>query len=185
MGSPKALLVYKGCTFLERIVDLVDRCPQIGDRLVVAGRHLHEISSASGSVPVVFNPDYALGMTTSFQTGISALPKATEGVIVFLVDHPAVSSQTVSTLLRHAGSADIVVPAYRGRRGHPVFFSNRVMAEIMRLRRDQGVNTLVRSDPARVREIQVEDPGILCDIDTPEDLERLLEGEWHTPPDGG
>lgn len=172
MGSPKALLRFEGETFVERILRVVDES-QIGPRVVVAGEHLAEIRVVLGDVPVVFNPDYESGMTTSFQAGIRALPEDVEGVVVFLVDHPLVSSDTVRALLGHRQAARVVVPVYRGRRGHPVYFSREFMSRILAVGPEVGVNTLVRSENDRVVEVPLQDPGVLVDVDTPEDFRRL------------
>jgi molybdenum cofactor cytidylyltransferase len=172
MGSPKALLRLGGRTFLERILGVVDEC-SISHRVVVVGGNASEIISHAPSVPVVHNPDYAAGMTTSFQAGIRALPPGVEGVVVFLVDHPLVSASTVRALLGQRGRGDVLVPVHGGRRGHPVFFSRKFTDEIMALGPDVGVNALIRSRPESVVEVPVQDSGILTDVDTPGDFGRL------------
>jgi molybdenum cofactor cytidylyltransferase len=68
-----------------------------------------------------------------------------------------------------------VLPFYDGHRGHPVFFASDVFGEILGLRPDQGLNTVVRRTPGRVIEVPVVDAGVLRDIDTPEEFENLLQ----------
>lgn len=171
-GEPKALLSYQGLTFLEHILRSMEGA-EIGYRVVVAGRHFDEIA-ADATVPVVFNPDYETGMTTSFQVGIRSLPGEVDAALIFLVDHPAVSGSTVQALVAHRGRGDVVVPVRRGRRGHPVLFSRRFLDEVLKLPPGVGVNTCVRAQGDRVVEVTVDDPGILTDVDTPEDFRRLI-----------
>lgn len=175
MGSPKALLRYEGCTFLERILHTLEGV-SVDYRLVVAGRHAAEISECVPSVRVVFNPDYERGMTTSFQAGIRALPEGVHGTLVCLVDHPLVRPETVEALIRREGQGEVIVPRFQGRRGHPILISPAFMAEVEGLSPDRGVNELVRVLGAGIVEVEVLDPGILADIDTREDYRRLVEG---------
>lgn len=172
MGFPKALARLGNRTFLERIVACIGEAG-IGEWRVVAGRHAEEIASRVAPERLVINPDYAGGMTTSFQAGIRSLPPGVSRLAVFLVDHPLVSASTVRRLLGRAGEGDVLVPTYRGRRGHPVVFSAAFMAEILDLSPERGVRSLIRERGRGVVEVPVEDPGILTDVDTPGELRKI------------
>jgi molybdenum cofactor cytidylyltransferase len=113
-------------------------------------------------------------MSTSIQAGIRALPAGAAGAVLFLVDHPLIQATTIEKLLEHFGSGGIVVPAYQGRRGHPVLFSADVLREILDLEPGKGANTVVWKNSARVTEVAVDDSGIVRDIDTPEDFAALI-----------
>jgi molybdenum cofactor cytidylyltransferase len=172
MGRPKALLPFRGTTFLENILDAIARSP-IRNPIVVVGHHRKEIASRINIPNLVFNPDYEQGMVTSFQTGIRALPPHSAGAILFLVDHPIVGPATINVLLTNFAASRIIIPVFNGRRGHPVLFSAEVLQEILALPASQGANIVVRKDPSRIIEVPVDAPGILVDIDTPEDFDRL------------
>jgi molybdenum cofactor cytidylyltransferase len=68
-----------------------------------------------------------------------------------------------------------VLPTFEGRRGHPVLFSSEVVEEILALPPSLGANIVVRKNPARIVEVPVSSPGILVDIDTPGQFEKLRE----------
>jgi molybdenum cofactor cytidylyltransferase len=172
MGTPKALLSIYGRTFLENILDAISRST-IGQTLVVTGHHHEEIVRRVPLPHVVFNPDYEQGMITSFQKGIRALPPTAEGALLFLVDHPLVAPTTINSLIAHFAPTRIVLPVFEGRRGHPVLFARDVLQEILDLTASQGANIVVRKDPTRILEVPVGERGILVDVDTPEDFERL------------
>ena len=172
MGRPKALLPIAGRTFLENILDAISRS-SIQHTVVVAGHHREEIERCVPLVQTVFNANYEQGMVTSLQTGIRALPAAAAGALLFLVDHPLVESATVEALIAHFAPNRIVLPVFAGRRGHPVLFSSEVLTEILELPEGQGANIVVKRDPKRVLEVPVDTPGILVDVDTPEDFEKL------------
>jgi molybdenum cofactor cytidylyltransferase len=173
MGRPKALLQFKGRTFLEHILAAIGDAG-ITTTSIVVGHHRQEITSALQLPSAVFNSDYEKGMSTSVQTGVRALPAGVSGAGVFLVDHPLIDAETIAALYARLEPGRIVLPVCAGRRGHPVFFSSDLFGEILALRADQGLNVVVRSDPRRVTEVAVSNAGILRDIDTPEEFENLL-----------
>jgi molybdenum cofactor cytidylyltransferase len=173
MGSPKALLRFKGRTFLEHILAAIQDAG-IERTAIVVGHHRNEIGGAFPGLSLVFNPDYEQGMSTSVKAGLRALPGGIEGAGVFLVDHPLIDASTIRLLADRVRPGLIVLPSHDGRRGHPVFFSADLFGEILRLGPDEGLNTVVRRDPGRVITLAVPNPGVLADIDTPEQFEILL-----------
>jgi molybdenum cofactor cytidylyltransferase len=174
MGRPKALLPFRGRTFLGSILNAISQT-SIEDTLVVLGHHRDEIERGVSLPSVVFNPDYEQGMITSFQAGIRALSWDASGAFLFLVDHPVVEPATIEAMIMHLAPNRIVLPTFEGHRGHPVLFSSEVLEEILALPPTQGANIVVRKDPARIVEVPVSTPGILVDIDTPEQFEKLRE----------
>ena len=172
MGSPKALLPISGRTFLENVLDAISRT-SIEQTIVVVGHHQKEIEASLRLPSVVFNPDYEKGMITSFQAGIRALSWDASGAFLFLVDHPLVEAATIEAMIMNLAPNRIILPTFQGRRGHPVLFSADVLEEILALPSTEGANIVVRKDPGRVVEVPVNAPGILVDIDTPEQFEQL------------
>ena len=172
MGRPKALLPIQGRTFLENILDAISRT-SIEDTIVVLGHHRDQIERSVSLPSVVFNPDYERGMITSFQAGIRKLSWETAGAFLFLVDHPLVESTTIESMIMNLAPNRIVLPTFDRRRGHPVLFSSEVLEEILALGPSEGANIVVRKNPDRIIEVPVNAPGILVDIDTPEQFERL------------
>jgi molybdenum cofactor cytidylyltransferase len=116
-------------------------------------------------------------MITSFQAGIRALGPGLTAAFLFLVDHPLVEPSTIEALAAQAAPDRIVLPTFEGRRGHPVLFGSDVLAEILALPPSQGANVVVRRDTRRIVEVPVADAGVLVDIDTPEDFEKLRGAE--------
>jgi len=172
-GRPKALLEFKGRTFLEHILDAIETSG-ISRSVVVVGHHRKEITSALNLPFAVFNPNYEQGMSTSVQAGIRALPAGVAGAGIFLVDQPLIDADTINALRAELSPKHIVLPFHERRRGHPAFFASDIFEEILELGPDQGLNTVVRRDPSRITEVVVGNPGVLRDIDTPEEFENLL-----------
>jgi molybdenum cofactor cytidylyltransferase len=180
MGTDKATLTYRGRTFLEGIVQTLEEA-EIERIVVVLGHHAEEIQRKVkiGSAQVVLNPDYRSGQTSSLQAGLRALMADDPEAIVFcLVDHPAVSPETVSRLVatfRDCG-APVVIPTYQGRRGHPVLIGRQVFAELLELACDAGADSVVRRYRPATQFVEVEDEGVVVDVDDRESY-ALLTGK--------
>ncbi len=175
MGQPKALLEYRGQTFLGRILATIARS-SLQSPIVVLGHDRHAILDRVEIPQWIFNPNYEEGMTTSFQTGIRALSDDVTAAMLFLVDHPLIALLTIEKLQTHASAESIVLPIRNGRRGHPVLFGRDVLDEVLQLPSHRGANSVVGARPERVLGVKVDDPGILVDVDTPEEFRALDQG---------
>jgi len=173
MGSPKALLRYGGETFLDTLTALfAPRCVPV---IVVLGAHADQIhAAATGPATFVVNPDYRLGMTTSLQCGLRAVPSECDGVLFTLVDHPAASPATLDALLTPATQPLVRVPRYRAKRGHPIWFSRELISEFLALPSDGPARDVVARYVDRTEYLDLDDPGIVADIDNPEDYRALV-----------
>ncbi len=175
MGIPKALLAYRDETFLDRLVRLFRaRCSPV---IVVLGHEAEEIRArATGPAQFVVNANYRTGQTGSMQCGLRAVPAAADGVLFTLVDHPAVLPATLDRLLDGSAGALLRVPRYQGKRGHPVWFGARLIPEFLALPEDGAARDVVHRHAAETEFADLDDPGIVADIDDPEAY-RALTGE--------
>ena len=183
LGMHKALLKYRGRTFLETIVATL-REAGMKRILVVVGHRAEEIqgqlAGRLGGVEWVVNREYPRGQTSSLQAGLAALALGdvkvgVEAVVLCLVDHPAVSTETVRAVIRafQQSGASVVVPTYQSQRGHPVLISRARFAELANLSSDAGANTVIRKYRDRTLFAEVNDAGMLVDVDDPESYARL------------
>jgi len=121
---------------------------------------------------VVVCENAAEGMGTSLAAGVRAAAGA-DGWVIALADMPFLQPQTIRAIANAlAAGAAIAAPSYRGERGHPVGFARRFFAELAALRGDEGARELLKHYPGLLRLYDVDDPGILRDIDRPSDLTR-------------
>lgn len=177
MGTDKALLLYRGRTFLEHILATLHNAG-IEQLTVVLGHHADEIQLAAKltGTEVVVNQDYRRGQTSSLQAGLRALDRpAIQAVVLCLVDHPAVSTEVIRKLVAafEQSAAPVVIPTYQGQRGHPALISRALFAELMALSLSEGANTVVRKYRDSTHFVEVDDPGVLIDVDDPESFRRL------------
>ena len=176
MGYPKPLLRIGEESFIARTIALA---LGVASRLVIVlGAHAELIRGAIVREPritVVENPRYKFGQLSSLKIGLAeVIASGAAAVVVHLADHPLVAPATFRALVDGYGAAGkpIVVARYRGKRGHPVIFDRAVFAELMAAPEDQGARVVVNADPARVAYVDVDDPGVVLDLDTPADLAR-------------
>jgi molybdenum cofactor cytidylyltransferase len=175
MGKPKALLEAEGQSFLSSILGALSGG---GARpLLVVVRSMEDPVAAEGrraGASIVLNPDPSPGPVSSLQCGIRALADSVEALLFAPVDHPLFSPETVRSLIGAFAEtrAPLVVPAFEGWRGHPVLFGRSLFPELLEEDLPEGARTVVRRYlDARVQ-LEVDDPGILADIDTPEEYRK-------------
>ena len=178
MGQPKALLPIGGVPAIEVVLDTLRRA-EAAPIVVVLGRHTAETIAGAdlGEAEIVEHTGWAAGRTSSIQAGIAAVPPASRGIILALVDMPYVRASTIQTLadtFRALPGSEAVIPIYQDRRGHPILLSRRLFDKIAALGPDEPLRNLLRD--ARAVEVPVTDPGVLIDLDTPEDVRRAAAG---------
>lgn len=178
MGRPKALLPLRGQTFLAAVSNAF--LEAFEPVVVVLGHDADEIETKAGldeRVQVVRNPDYDRGMLSSLQCGIAALPREIKAAAFTLVDHPAVQAATLRALADHFRNcgAEVVLPRYQAERGHPVIIKRSILDELAALPADASPKAVLRARRTEASFLDVEDPGVVADIDTPQDYQRLLD----------
>ena len=178
MGSPKALLPYQGRPFLEHLLEIISR-PEIGVRRVVLGADAESIAKA---VPLkanemIINSQWEKGQLSSIQAAVRKLPAGTDGMLVFLIDHPLISSALVGELIAqfYKSKKSIVLPVYEGRRGHPVIFSASLYPELLRAPLETGARAVVWAHAAEVEEVPTNEEGCVLNLNDAETLNRAMD----------
>jgi molybdenum cofactor cytidylyltransferase len=173
MGSPKPLLEIGGRTFIESVCGRIWEAGA-GEVVVVLGAR-HELVEEKVDFPrekVAVNDDYLLGQLSSLKVGMEMLDGSSSHFLLALVDHPLVKTTTYRKLMRECGTHgdSIVIPVFRGRRGHPVVFPRPLYLQLLEAPLAIGARYVVQRNLDRIVEIDVDDGGILADIDTREDF---------------
>jgi len=181
MGRPKLLLPFRGDTILGSLVRAL-REGGISEIVLVTapGDETLQAWGAEAGVRVVINPDPERGMLSTILEGIAALGGAEalerrgEPLVVCPADLPALHPSTIRKVL--AEPSRLVVPSYQGQRGHPLVISPDLIPEIESLHLDIGLRELLDRHPEDLRVLEVDDPGAVRDVDTPEEYRSLIEG---------
>jgi molybdenum cofactor cytidylyltransferase len=176
MGSPKALLPYQGQSFLEHLLEITVH-EKIGARRVVLGADAEPIARAVQLQPaeVVLNKNWEQGQLTSIHAALRTLPHGTDGILLCLVDHPLISANLVDCLIAafYSSKSLIVVPAYEGRRGHPVIFSAVLYSELLAAPLEKGARSVVWAHANEIAEVQTDEQGCLLNLNDADGLAKL------------
>lgn len=168
VGTNKLILDVYGKTVIEQcILGMYDICSSI---IAVGGHRISDIEHILykySKVKLVYNEDYLSGMFSSIKKGIANIRK--DRFFLIPGDYPLINSKTYKDMM--AIDKDIIIPVYNGKRGHPLLMKSYLIDEILR---NSYYETL--RDFISVKEstfINIDDPGILIDIDTMEDYNRI------------
>jgi molybdenum cofactor cytidylyltransferase len=174
MGQPKALLPFRGGSFLSVLAEtLRAHCSPVCAVFGADAKRL--MSLAPPSVLAAENPGYAEGMLTSLQAGLRALGNLPDRALFTLVDHPAIAPATVRALLD--STAEIAIPKFHGKRGHPVVIRRPIAEEILAEPSTSKLNDLMDRHASEIHYLDLDDSGVIDDIDDPQAYRNLLHRE--------
>ena len=179
-GHPKQLLRLKDKYLIERVLDAALNS-RLGRVVLVLGFAHQKIQKALGKklrhakLQIEVNPHYQKGQGHSLQVGLSSVINTFPAVMFLLADQPLVDAATINCLLDKFWSADkdIGVPTFHGKRGNPSIFSQKFYQHIMKIKGDIGARQIINAHPERVLEIEIKNPLLFSDVDTPEDFEKI------------
>jgi molybdenum cofactor cytidylyltransferase len=181
MGTVKQMLPLAGKPVIRHCLDTII-ASGVEDIVVVLSSQAKETEEAIRHFPVtiVFNNDPSSEMAESVRIGLRSMRGVASGVLVCLSDQPLIRSDTLKVLIsRHGKAPDkIVVPIFKNRRGHPCLFPRRCAEEVF-----EGftLKEIMQKDRERVLSIEVQDEGILLDMDTEEDYKTVSRLMFESP----
>jgi glycerophosphoryl diester phosphodiesterase len=182
MGRPKLLLPFRGKPLVAWLVGSLRR-GGVGEVVLVTAPGDEELRAwaRQAGLAVAVNPTPERGMLSSIREGIAAAGGAAalaargETLVVSPADLPNLDAETVAILLQRMteAGAPLAVPIYRGKRGHPLAIAPALIPEIDTLDPDIGLKQLRDRHAAELLEVEVDDAGVVQDVDTPEDYRRV------------
>jgi len=187
MGRPKLALPLAGKSILECVLDAL-RQAGVTDVLVVVSPLGDAVSALAekGGAHVLRLADETPDMRATVIAGLEWLeqrfqPAADDAWLLLPADHPVLDPDAILALMRcrlaHPQQS-IFIPSFGGRRGHPALIGWQHVAALRCFPPGQGLNRFLREAGEQVRECPVRSPGVLLDLDTPEDYQRLLDGHF-------
>ena len=157
-----------GNTVLGETIFRVERA--VSEVRIITNANVYaSINGENGRLKVC--PEAHLGMGLTLAYGIK-LVQSGNACVVCLADMPFVKTTTYQALAKSLTASNIVVPVFDGKQGNPVGFGKRYFKNLMMLNGDSGGRSLLQTHADAIQRIEVDDPAILYDIDTPEDLEK-------------
>jgi molybdenum cofactor cytidylyltransferase len=176
MGSLKQLLPLGTSTIMGITLDNI-MASNADKVIVVVGAMAEETSKIASrpNVTVVNNPDYKLGMSTSLVKGIKHISQDAQLVMIALADQPLIKTETYNLLFNKAEASQkrIAVPVYQGQKGNPIILKHVYLQELKSLKGDVGGRELLLRHPDDILYVEVDDPGIITNINTPSSYEKI------------
>lgn len=175
MGTFKPLMPMGPETVIERVIGLFQKTG-LSDIIVVAGYEADRLLTVleRQGVRGVINPDWNRGMFSSVQAGVRHLGTACRAFFLMPADMPLVLPETIRVLLEafKQGGMDVYRPCYRGKRGHPPLISAVLIGPILTFTEPGGLRAFLARYRPYSADVACNDPGILVDLDAPEDLQK-------------
>lgn len=177
MGQPKQLRLLGDKPVIRHCIDTLVAAA-VGDIVAVvsiSGNGVREILSGLPATIAVNNIPGS-DMAESMRAGLRELKGSPSGILVCLSDHPLVSPETIRFIIQqHRKDPDaILIPVHQGKRGHPSLFP---MNSIRDLLAGPGITLrdVIKKNKHLVRAIDVDDEGVILDMDTEEDYFRITQ----------
>ena len=170
MGGPKLLLKWSRGTIIEKSVDTL-LASKINELIVVLGYQAQAILRRLGSrrLKAVINHQYRVGMSSSIQRGLGQVSPKSEAILIALADQPFVETDLIDLLIDiyRQNPHGIVLPIFKGRKGHPVILNREQYQEEMEdLTGDRGCRPILDRHPEDILEVEVKTEGVIADIDS-------------------
>jgi molybdenum cofactor cytidylyltransferase len=177
MGTLKALLSWKGKTLIEHQLAEMNRS-KLNQSIVVLGWQASLILPyiENSCAEVMLNDQYSLGKTESIKTGLKGMNQDAQCVLLINIDQP-VNQQVINKLIEQytRKNANIVIPVYNGRRGHPILFSAKLLEELSQIKEEsKGLREIIQRRKDDISELEIDDPSILFNFNTIDDFNRAL-----------
>ena len=178
LGSPKLLLAQNGELLVEKMLAKLKETGWDPVGVVVSDHVLADfVKRRIPGLEIIFNPAPERGMISSIRLGLDWVGDDAEGLLTLPVDHPLITSETLKSIKSMATADRMVVPVYKGRRGHPTWWGRSFRDVLYSETADAGAMMVLRQPDVKMAELKVEDAFVLVNINTVEDMNKhKLEG---------
>jgi molybdenum cofactor cytidylyltransferase len=190
MGQNKMLLNFRDKPLIVHAVDTL-LASEIDEVIVVLGHEAEKVrdqlersiglaNKAAPGKPVrlVQNSDYQNGLSTSVRTGVEAVSRQANGIMIYLADQPLLEPEDLNRIVAGFAAAkeinkSIVVPFFRGERGNPVILDASLRDSILGIVGDVGCKGVIKRYPEKVYAIEMENDHVVRDVDDVQAYKRL------------
>ena len=191
-GGAKLLETWRGAPLLHGALAAAFAAPA-RTVTVVTGAHAAPVAACARAfaesrpdgerLRLVHAVDHAEGLAASLRTAAASLPDDAGGLLLFLGDMPGVPAGIAQPLADALGKGALAAaPSHGGRRGHPAAISRALFPQLLALQGDRGAARVLAGLGDGLALVETSDPGVLYDVDTPEDLTRSPPASvLHTP----
>ena len=175
----KCLVKIEEKPLLQWSIDLVKSLP-VTFRALIVNPQWESIKNSfdANGFEIVVNKDYSEGMSSSLRLCVQqAVHRSLSAVLIFHGDMPFISRASAMAVLNEFSKSEepVVSAFYNGVKGFPTLIDRTLFSRVMKLTQDRGLREIFLKDPSVLRKIEVDDPGVVFDVDTITDLKQALE----------
>lgn len=175
MGRDKLLIELDGEKIIERVIKACCKSKLDDIILIYRSQDIKRIG-IKYNIKTIYNPNAHLGQSEGLKLGVKAAVDSDS--YMFLVgDQPFLTSEIINKLIEEYNQKDssIILPYYNGHRGMPMIISSIYREELLRVVGDRGGRDIIKKYPSEVKKVYIKEEKMGIDIDTQDDLKKLIE----------
>ena len=134
---------------------------------------IEKLIHKKSKIKFVFNSNFETGMASSIKKGINNLSEKTDAFFISLGDMPSISYGTYNQLIKCYKNRKAIIPMFKGQKGNPVLFPKSFEEKLSSIQGDYGAKKILEINKREVLNLEINDPGIIKDLDVPSDFNNL------------
>ena len=176
-GENKLAKKIKGIPLIKCALNNILKS-SVNEIIIVLGYQseiIEKLIDKNDKIKFVFNPNFETGMASSIKKGVENLSKETNAFFISLGDMPSINYDTYDQLIECKKNQKIIVPMFKGQKGNPVLFPKSFEKIMLSIQGDYGAKKILENNKKQVLNIEINDPGIIKDIDVLDDFNSLTK----------
>jgi len=178
-GENKLIKSVKGIPLIKCALNNILKS-HVNEIIIVLGYQnetIEKLIDKSSRIKFVFNSNFESGIASSIKEGIKKLSKKTDSFFISLGDMPSINYDTYNQLIKCNKNKKAIVPMFKGQQGNPVLFPKSFEEKLLSIQGDSGAKKILEINKKEVLYLEINDPGIIRDLDVPNDFNNLSKIE--------
>ena len=178
-GENKLIKSVKGIPLIKCALNNILKS-HVNEIIIVLGYQnetIEKLIDKTSRIKFVFNSNFESGMASSIIKGIKKLSKKTDSFFISLGDMPSINYDTYNQLIKCNKNKKAIVPMFKGQQGNPVLFPKSFEEKLLSIQGDSGAKKILEINKKEVLNLEINDPGIIRDLDVPNDFNNLSKIE--------
>ncbi len=178
-GENKLIKSVKGIPLIKCALNNILKS-HVNEIIIVLGYQnetIEKLIDKTSRIKFVFNSNFESGIASSIKEGIKKLSKKTDSFFISLGDMPSINYDTYNQLIKCNKNKKAIVPMFKGQQGNPVLFPKSFEEKLLSIQGDSGAKKILEINKKEVLYLEINDPGIIRDLDVPNDFNNLSKIE--------
>ena len=178
-GENKLIKSVKGIPLIKCALNNILKS-HVNEIVIVLGYEnetIEKLIDKTSRIKFVFNSNFETGMASSIKKGIENLSGKTDAFFISLGDMPSINYDTYNQLIKCNKNKKAIVPMFKGQQGNPVLFPKSFEEKLLSIQGDSGAKKILEINKKEVLYLEINDPGIIRDLDVPNDFNNLSKIE--------